>query len=37
MRLKVSGVNMELPLALRNYAGVRTWLALQRFAGKIAG
>jgi hypothetical protein len=35
MHLKVSVVNMELPLALRNYAEVRTWLALQRFAKRI--
>ena len=35
MRLRVSVVNMELPLALRNYAEVRAWLAVQRFSGKV--
>ncbi|HOB76208.1 MAG TPA: HPF/RaiA family ribosome-associated protein [Phycisphaerae bacterium] len=35
MRIKVSVINTELPLALRNYAEVRTWLALQRFANRV--
>lgn len=34
-RLKVSVVNMKLPLALRNYTEVRTWLALQRFDRRV--
>src|SRR5690554_947310 len=35
VRIRVSAVNLELSPALRQYAEVRVWLALQRFSRRV--